>query len=143
MSLAAQLDAAERAPRPRVVLVVEDEVLVRGLAAEFLRDAGFSVVEAGDAREALAVFASGEPIDAVFTDVQMPGPMDGTMLAAWVRDHHRIPVLVTSGGRDLMRLASQLGEDGVLPKPYALQEVARRLDALLEADAAAESAWPG
>jgi CheY-like chemotaxis protein len=139
MALAAQLDAAERMSRPPVVLVVEDEALVRMVAAEFLRDAGYSVLEAEDAREALAVFESGAPVDAVFSDVQMPGPMDGLMLAAWVREHHRTPVLLTSGGRDLARIASQFGTGAFLPKPYALQEILRRLETLMDEAAASRA----
>jgi CheY-like chemotaxis protein len=131
MSLAAQLDAAERISRPRVVLVVEDEVLVRNVAAEFLREAGYSIIEAEGAGEAIAAFESGAPIDAVFTDIQMPGAMDGLMLAAWVREHHAAPVLLTSGGRDLSRIPLHFDRGAFLPKPYALPEIVRRLDALI------------
>jgi CheY-like chemotaxis protein len=133
MSLPAQLSFTDGTARLRVVLVVEDEDLVRGLAADFLREAGFSVIEAADAAEALCALASGDPIDAVFSDVQMPGPMDGLQLAAWVRQHRAVPVLLTSGSRETMREAGYAEEDGsFLPKPYALPEITRRLEALLD-----------
>lgn len=142
MSLAAQLDAAERISRPRIVLVVEDEVLVRSIAAEFLRDAGYSVIEAENADAAVAAFESGAPIDAVFSDIQMPGAMDGMMLAAWVRERHVTPVLLTSGGRDLSRIPSHFGRDAFLPKPYALAEIVRCLEILI-AETAARTALRG
>jgi len=58
--------------RQPVVLVVEDDVLVRLTIADYLRDARYAVIEAANAVEALEVFASGVPVDVVFTDVQMP-----------------------------------------------------------------------
>jgi CheY-like chemotaxis protein len=63
--------------RRRGVLVVEDEILVRLTIADHLRGAGYEVVEAANATEAIAVFASGELVDVVFTDVQMPGAWTG------------------------------------------------------------------
>ena len=62
----------------RVVLVVEDEALVRLTIADYLRDCGYAVAEAADTNEALEIFASGEPVDVVFTDVQMPAPWTGS-----------------------------------------------------------------
>jgi response regulator RpfG family c-di-GMP phosphodiesterase len=61
----------------RVVLVVEDEALVRLTIADYLRDCGYVVAEAGDANEALEIFASGEPVDVVFTDVESLAPWTG------------------------------------------------------------------
>jgi len=82
----------------RTVLVVEDDILVRLTIADHLRGAGYIVFEAPNAAEAAAVFASGERVDVVFTDVQMPGAMDGLMLARWVQEHYPgTPVLITSG----------------------------------------------
>ena len=68
------------------LLVAEDDIFVREMIAEFLRDAGFDVVEAGNADEAMAVFESGAEIDLLFRDVRMPGSMDGSALAG------RVPV---------------------------------------------------
>jgi CheY-like chemotaxis protein len=67
--------------RPATVLLVEDEPLVRMLLAEELREAGLSVVEAGDAGEALSFLSATDQIDIVVTDIQMPGDMDGRELA--------------------------------------------------------------
>lgn len=112
------------ATRQRTVLVVEDEILVRYSIAGFLRDAGYSVVEAANAAEAVAVFASRQPVDIVFTDVQMPGTMDGLMLARWVHAHHpSIPVLVTSGHGDAVRSAGLIPGEAFFSKPYVPEEV--------------------
>ena len=64
-------------PRRPVVLLVEDELLLRMDAAAMVAEAGFEVVEAGDADEAIAILESRRDIGIVFTDIQMPGSMDG------------------------------------------------------------------
>jgi CheY-like chemotaxis protein len=116
-----------------VVLVVEDETLVRLTTAEYLRLSGYAVIEAADAAEAVAVFASGEPVDIVFSDVHLPGAMDGLKLAVWVHRHHRdIPVMLTSGHADAPRIAQLVGDEGFASKPYRQREVASRLRFLLE-----------
>lgn len=122
------------AARRRVVLVVEDEVLVRLPIADYLRDAGYAVVEAGNAAEALEVFASDEPVDIVFTDVQMPGAMDGLMLVRWVYEHRPgTQVLVTSGKGDAAVSSGLIGDDAFFAKPYAFDGVASRIHSLLQA----------
>ena len=70
---------------PRTVLVVEDDVLVRMMIAEELRDAGFSVIEAANADEALTVLDSAIRVELVMTDVFMPGSVDGVGFAAAIR----------------------------------------------------------
>src|SRR5437879_13850595 len=92
---------AEEEARQPLVLVVEDEVLIRSAVAEYLRLAGNLVVEAANAAEAIAVFAAGVPIDVVFSDIPMPGTMGGIGLAHWV--YHRQPrlhVVLTSRNSD-------------------------------------------
>src|SRR5579863_9901913 len=68
-----------------VVLIVEDEFLIRKDAADMVRDAGFDVVEAENADEAILILESRLDITVVFTDIQMPGSMDGLKLAAAIR----------------------------------------------------------
>ena len=81
-----------------VVLVVEDEVLLRMNAAETIGDAGFEVVEAANADEAIAVLEARPDIHVVFTDIQMPGSMDGLKLARFVRGRWPpIKIVATSG----------------------------------------------
>ncbi|WP_271899317.1 response regulator [Candidatus Phyllobacterium onerii] len=82
------------------ILVVEDEVIVRMDIAHALEAAGFSVLEAGDADEAIAILSERDDIRVLFTDIDMPGSMDGLKLAAAVRDRWPpIKIIVTSGHR--------------------------------------------
>src|SRR5437588_12045320 len=70
------------------VLVVEDEVLIRMVIAQYLRDCGYRVIEAASADEAVVVLRQAElRIDVVLSDVEMPGSMDGFALARWVRQN--------------------------------------------------------
>jgi PleD family two-component response regulator len=73
-------------PEPKRILVVEDEVLIRCLICDDLREAGFVVVEAENADEASSYLASGAPVDLIFSDVHMPGSMDGLDLARRIRN---------------------------------------------------------
>lgn len=83
------------------VLVVEDDPFLRLLIADALRDAGTRVVEAACADEALTVLAADIPVDAVLTDVRMPGTMDGVALAGRLAlDYPWLPVFVASGDLD-------------------------------------------
>jgi len=80
------------------VLVVEDEALVRGCIAFELERAGYAVIEAGDAEEALRAFEEHPEVDAVFSDRNMPGRFDGLTLLQ--RIHQRRPdvrLILTSG----------------------------------------------
>ncbi len=82
----------------RVVLVVEDEALIRMLLADVFEDAGFVVVEAGGADEAISIFGARGDIEVVVTDLRMPGTMDGLGLAGWMGEHApSVPIIITSG----------------------------------------------
>ena len=116
---------------PTRVLVVEDEILIRAAVAEYLRVSGYTVVEAADAAEAIAVFVSGEPIDVVMCDVNMPGTMDGLGLARWINRHHpALPVLLTSGRR-IALCTNKIPADFFIAKPYRLEVLAERLKLML------------
>ena|SRR5947209_6986992 len=83
---------------PAVVLVVEDEMLLRMSAVDMVEDAGFTSLEAVDADEAVAILESRSDIALLFTDIQMPGSMDGLKLAHAV--HNRWPpikIIIVSG----------------------------------------------
>ena len=76
----------------RVILVVEDEVLVRMMLADQLREAGYRVVEASDADEALRLLQHDElDVKAVISDIKMPGSMDGIELAHVIRSKYPSP----------------------------------------------------
>jgi DNA-binding response OmpR family regulator len=123
-----------------VILVVEDEVLVRLPLADYLRECGFKVLEAANADEALQVLtASDEPIDVVFSDVEMPGQMDGFGLARWVRANRpQTKVMLTSGHTRSAKLAAELCESGPLvTKPYDYSFVLDRIKKLFARSAEA------
>jgi CheY-like chemotaxis protein len=116
-----------------VVLVVEDEFLLRMDAVDMIAAAGFEVVEAGNADEAIEILESRRDITVVFTDIQMPGSMDGLKLARAVRGRWPpIKIVATSGHLDVGE--TDLPEGGrFLPKPYSPTEVAGVLRELTEA----------
>lgn len=89
---------ASRHLPPPVVLVVEDEPLLRLCAVDLIESAGFEAVEARDADEAIEILSARRDIRIVFTDIDMPGSMDGLKLAAAIRDRWPpIELIVTSG----------------------------------------------
>lgn len=118
-------------PSHQTVLVVEDDGIVRLDAAETLRDAGFEVIEADDAEEALELIAARDDIALLFTDINMPGRMDGVELARRVHHlHPSIQLLLTSG--EVRPTAQQIPDDGAfIPKPYTPQAVTRAVVRLL------------
>jgi CheY-like chemotaxis protein len=81
----------ERAVIPPIVLVVEDDMMLRMRAVDMVEDAGYVPVEAVDADEAFAILQARSDIALLFTDIQMPGSMDGLQLAHAV--HERWPLL--------------------------------------------------
>jgi CheY-like chemotaxis protein len=117
-------------PKRPVVLIVEDEFLLRIAAVDMIADAGFEVLEAGNAAEAIAILEARRDITVVFTDIQMPGSMDGLRLAKAVRGRWPpIKIIATSGRPHIGE--TDLPEGGrFLPKPYGprqLQGVLREL----------------
>jgi CheY-like chemotaxis protein len=112
------------------ILIVEDEVLTRIAAAEYLRDCGFNVIEAGNAEEARSVVSSRAFIDLVFTDIQMPGDMDGRALAGWLtRQLPDLPVILTSAR--LEGDSSSRGQRRFVRKPYRLGDIEKQIRELL------------
>ncbi|MBB3660131.1 CheY-like chemotaxis protein [Rhizobium sp. BK650] len=109
-------------PEPRSVLVVEDEVLLRYDIVDFLDQAGYKTLEAANADEAL-VLLNANPVDTLYTDIDMPGSMDGLGLVAKVRRQWpSTRVIVTSG---LVKLSHKDTEAGVtfVSKPTAGPEL--------------------
>src|SRR4051794_9847689 len=82
-----------------VVLIVEDETLIRVTAADMVEEAGFDAIMASNADEAIRILESRNDIRAVFTDVQMPGSMDGLRLARVVRNRWPPVALIVTSGR--------------------------------------------
>ena len=118
-------------------MIAEDELIDRLTIAEFLRDAGFHVIEAGTADEALDLFRSGQHVDLLFTDVRMPGSMDGCELARRVRaEWPATRIILTSGYAEGLLTARSVSEDLVVPKPYRPQAVLTTIRSVIAASAA-------
>lgn len=84
--------------RKDIVLVVEDDPLLRMMAADLVEQAGFDALEAADADEAVLILENRTDIRIVFTDIDMPGSMNGMLLAASIRDRWPpIDIIITSG----------------------------------------------
>jgi CheY-like chemotaxis protein len=121
------LDAL-RSSSGRRVLVVEDNRAAEDFAAMLLKELGYATLRARNAAEALGFLAQGECVDAVFSDIVMPGEMDGMALAVELRRRHgSIPVVLTTG------YSARAANGGVpesvelLPKPYRMDELAAAL----------------
>ena len=114
-----------------VVLLVEDDLLVREIGTALLEDAGYAVIATDGPKAALLALEAGDTIDLLFTDIQMPGDVDGLQLARLVKDRWpAIRLLVTSGRPpqppDVLPPGGRF-----LPKPYVLADVLRHLDELM------------
>jgi CheY-like chemotaxis protein len=122
------------------VLLVEDDDAVAAAVSAMLAELGYSVLRAADAAGALAMLDnSAEPIDLMFSDMVMPGPMDGAALAeAVLQRWPNLPVVLTTGFSEGADAASRMGLR-LLPKPYRIEELA----AELAAARAAERVAPG
>jgi CheY-like chemotaxis protein len=107
-----------------VVLVVEDEYLVRLYAADVLVEAGFNVVQANNADEAIALLEARKDIRLVFTDIDMPGEMDGLKLAAAVRDRWPPIQLILTSGKYNPDDDCIPDRGHFLPKPYHANSLA-------------------
>ncbi|MFP3545646.1 response regulator [Rhizobium sp. SIMBA_035] len=109
------------------VLVVEDEPLQRMMAIDLVEDAGFEAIGAADAEEAVRILEARSDIRIVFTDIDMPGSIDGMMLAAAIRDRWPpIEIIITSG--HIREEEVVLPVRGVFfPKPYDTRRVTQKL----------------
>lgn len=111
----------------QVVLIVEDEPMLLIAASDVVEEAGFDVEVAIDADEAVRILESRTDIRIVFTDIDMPGSLDGMKLAACIRDRWPpIDILITSGQKT-PALADLPARAVFLPKPYRSADVKRIL----------------
>jgi len=108
---------------PVVVLVVEDDSLLRMDAVQMIEEAGFQVLEADNADQAIALLEQRSDINVVFTDIQMPGSMDGFKLAHAIRDRWPpVKIIATSGY--FLEMTSNLPEGGrFIAKPYNIERI--------------------
>ncbi|MCK6454814.1 MAG: response regulator [Alphaproteobacteria bacterium] len=125
-------DPKERTP---AILVVEDEILIRLVLSDYLQECGFKVYEAGTAAEAIDILESGNAaIDLVFSDVRMPGPLDGFGLARWIRENRPgLLVVLTSGDQRKSEAAQDLcGNEPFFAKPYDVRVVVAQMRTIID-----------
>jgi PAS domain S-box-containing protein len=134
---AAQEDTRARAPRESLagsILLVEDDDEVATLVSEMLRELGYSVTRAASSEAALGALADGRIVDLVFSDIMMPGPMNGFELAKEIRRRRpRQRILLTSGYPDAASRSDDNADFVILLKPYEIQDLKVSLERAIRA----------
>jgi CheY-like chemotaxis protein len=129
--------APRRATHGETVLVVDDEPTVRMLVSEVLIDLGYGAIEANDGVEALEILRSNRRIDLLVTDIGLPGGIDGRQLGAAARScRPGLRILFITGYPHMLRGIPDPVDEGVqaLAKPFAVQELAVRISALMRSE---------
>ena len=117
---------------PHRILLVEDEDLIRLLLSEALTDDGFLVVSAATGEEALEYIQSAQRFDVLFTDIQLPGSIDGLDIARKARMRYpHLPIVFTTGQPDRMSGWTIGPHDIFVPKPYRPGEICRAVRKML------------
>jgi CheY-like chemotaxis protein len=112
------------------ILIAEDDVILRTVVAEQFREEGYSVVETSNAEEVLLVLRTGIPVDLLFTDVRMPGTLDGIALARLVRaEFPDVKVVIASGNVAATEVGTTI--DGFISKPYHVSQLLEHIKSLL------------
>ena len=125
---------------PIHVLVVEDEFLISEWVSQSLSEQGFAVQTVSNAADALEQLAS-ETVDVLFTDINLPGGMDGAALARRAREMWpHLPVVYASARATLLKPDARVPGSAIVPKPYEPVLVGRLLTATLRATMAAQPA---
>ena len=129
------LEGTAMKERRKSVLVVEDEVLIGEMVCAALADDGFEVHVSHDAGDALRYLESGKPVDVLFTDIDLPGGMDGGSLARYARDlRPGLPVVYASGKLNGVRHTAKVPGSVFLQKPYDPTHASMLLAQLSQAD---------
>lgn len=113
------------------ILVVEDDFLLRMDAVQMLEEAGFRVLEASNATEAIRVLESHRDINVMFTDIDMPGGMDGLRLAAAVRGRWPPIRIIATSGKDHVALGDLPSGSLFFPKPYGFPSLVAAINQLV------------
>ncbi len=117
-----------------VVLIVEDDAFIRMGAVDLVVGAGYEALEARDADEAIRILERREDVDLVFTDVQMPGTMDGIKLSHYIRDRWPPVKLIVASGNAILEESSLPGGSRFFSKPYDDLSITDAMAGLLSAD---------
>jgi two-component system, response regulator PdtaR len=124
------MDAMATKPAP-VILVVEDDPFLRMLAVEFVNEAGFETLEARDADQAIAILESCSGIAVLFTDINMPGSMDGLQLAHAVSNRWPAIEILIASGHVRLRQGDLPPNGRFLGKPYLAAALSAELRSLV------------
>ncbi|MFZ1414993.1 MAG: ATP-binding protein [Defluviicoccus sp.] len=135
-STATLIEAGGGHCRGRAVLVVEDEAKLRKVAVTMLRQLGCEVVGVGTAAAALAHCAAAGPIDVLFTDIELPGGMNGIELAARLRTQRPDIAVIYATGHSTEAISAKPDDAAVLAKPYAWADLAHAIAGVLAASTA-------
>ena len=118
-------------PDRLTIMVIESDILVRMVLAEYLRDCGYKVVEGSCAEDAFTVLRSDIKVHMLFTEVRLSGDSDGFALAKTTREMYPdVDVILTSSVANAADKAGDLCAEGVVEKPYHPEEVLRRINIL-------------
>jgi CheY-like chemotaxis protein len=124
------------------VLVVEDEILIAEMVRETLTDYGFEVHAVANAAEALHYLSDNPFVDVMFTDINLPGELDGAALAERARDiKPSLPVVFASGRWGLLEKLRDFPNSVVLHKPYSLTRACEAVAGLLRPPKVSSKAW--
>jgi two-component system, response regulator PdtaR len=113
------------------VLIVDDEPLVRLGAAAIVEDAGFEAVEAANAEEAIAIMEARPDIGLVFTDVDMPGSLDGIKLAHYIRERWPPIRIIVASGKSIVSESALPAGSLFFTKPYVSHAIAHAIRQLM------------
>ena len=114
-------------PSRQVVLIVEDEALVRMTAVDLIEEAGFEILEATNADEAILLLEARPDITVVFTDIEMPGSMNGLRLAEAVRGRWPPIKIIATSGHYVVRDGDLPSGGLFLAKPYSPNQISSAL----------------
>lgn len=117
-----------------VVLIVEDSAMIRMGAVDIVLSAGYEALEASDADEAIRILEARDDIDLVFTDVHMPGTMDGIKLSHCIRDRWPPVKLIVASGAAILEESSLPFGSRFFSKPYDDHVIADAMARLLSSD---------
>jgi DNA-binding NtrC family response regulator len=130
-----------RIMKAHTILVVDDEPIIRMALADHLQDKGFVVLQAETADQAIVTLCEVRcPVDLVFTDVRMPGTMDGLGLSKWVLENRPgIPVIIASGDMGKAVALDDLCGAQAIAKPFNYDHVSEKIAGLIKARHAAQN----